>query len=201
MTTSTVFYVADPMCSWCWGFREVLRQILEHLAQSIEVRYVMGGLAPDSDEPMSDETREYIQGAWRQVSARTGAQFNWDFWTACQPRRSTYPACRAVLAADAANGSGPAMFDHIQQAYYLEAHNPSDADTLVALAGELGIDREQFRNDLKSPQTESLLQEDFRLQRELGCRAFPSVVLENDGERQYLTAGYDDFERIRARLQ
>jgi len=201
MTTLTVFYVADPMCSWCWGFRDVLRKILEQLPQSVGVRYVMGGLAPDSDESMPDETREYIQGAWRQVSVRTGAQFNWDFWTTCQPRHSTYPACRAVLAAHAVNGSGPAMFDRIQQAYYLEARNPSDAETLVALAGELGIDREQFRNDLKSPQTENLLQKDFRLQRELGCQTFPSLVLENNGERQYLTAGYDDFERIRARLQ
>lgn len=179
----------------------MLRQILEQLPQSVGVRYVMGGLAPDSDAPMPDETREYIQGAWRQVSARTGAKFNWDFWTTCQPRRSTYPACRAVLAADAANDSGPAMFDRIQQAYYLEARNPSDTDTLIALADELGIDREQFRTDLKSPQTENLLQKDFRLQRELGCRAFPSLVLENNGERQYLTAGYDDFERIQARLQ
>ena len=93
------------------------------------------------------------------------------------------------------------MFDRIQQAYYLEARNPSDADTLIALADELGIDREQFRTDLKSPQTENLLQKDFRLQRELGCRAFPSLVLENNGERQYLTAGYDDFESIQARLQ
>ena len=95
---STLYYVADPMCSWCWGFAPVLEQVVGELPSGVDIQYVMGGLARDSDEPMSQEVRAYVQNAWREVSVTTGARFNWDFWDRCQPRRSTYPACRAALA-------------------------------------------------------------------------------------------------------
>ena len=98
--------------------------------------YVMGGLARDSDDPMPEETRAYVQMNWREVTKTTGAEFNWDFWRKCKPRRSTYPACRAVLAAGAQREDAvPEMFDAIQRAYYREARNPSDIDTLTAVAG------------------------------------------------------------------
>ena len=59
----------------------------------------MGGLAPDSNEPMTDEMREYIQMNWRKIEhSIPGTKFNYDFWSNCSPRRSTYTACRAVIA-------------------------------------------------------------------------------------------------------
>ena len=100
---NTLYYVLDPMCSWCWGFRPVFESLLVHLSKNlpdqINVQYVMGGLAPDSDQPMPEETCLYIQKQWSAVETTLGAKFNWDFWSECQPRRSTYPACRAVIAA------------------------------------------------------------------------------------------------------
>ena len=38
----------------------------------------------------------------RRIEGRIpGVRFNFDFWTHCTPKRSTYPACRAVIAARA----------------------------------------------------------------------------------------------------
>ena len=147
--SSILYYVADPMCSWCWGFKPVLDEVRTALPKGISLVYVMGGLAKDSDEPMPEETRQYVQMNWRQVTEEAGATFNWDFWTNCQPRRSTYPACRAVLAASAQQeNSVPEMFEAIQRAYYQEARNPSDNATLVALADEIGLDKRRFEYDL-----------------------------------------------------
>ena len=61
-------YVADPLCSWCYGFRPTLDRI-EALGP---VRYVMGGLAPDDDQPMDPAMRTYVQRAWDAVEARVG---------------------------------------------------------------------------------------------------------------------------------
>ena len=87
--SETLYYVADPMCSWCWGFQPVLGRVKAALPEEVTLRYVMGGLAKDTDEPMPEETRAYVQNAWREVSATTGARFNWDFWSRCKPRRSS----------------------------------------------------------------------------------------------------------------
>ena len=43
-----LYYVADPMCSWCWGFHPVLEKVKEVLPDGISPVYVMGGLARDS---------------------------------------------------------------------------------------------------------------------------------------------------------
>ena len=185
------------MCSWCWGFREARDEILEALPAEMKVEYVMGGLARDSDEPMSEETQSYVQDAWHSVSAETGAEFNWDFWTRCKPRRSTYPACRAVIAA---GEKGPEMFDRIQQAYYLEASNPADIDVLCSLAVELGLDGDRFLADLASPEVEAMLQEGFSTRRRIGASSFPSLVLEAGGEIRFLCEGYAPAQDVLAKL-
>lgn len=194
---AVLYYIADPMCSWCWGFHPVLQKVKSVLPSDVRLRYVMGGLAKDTDEPMPDEVRAYVQNAWRAVAARTGAAFNYDFWTRCQPRRATYPACRGVLCAAAQQeDAGPPYFEAVQRAYYQQARNPSDLDTLTALAGELGLDTARFAADLVSPQADERLHADFALRRRLGIRQFPSLVLEQVERPVPITVGYDDAEVV-----
>ena len=169
------------MCSWCWGFRSVFQQLITGLPPAIEIQYVMGGLAPDSDDPMPPETCEYVQSQWRLVEAQTSATFNWDFWEQCQPRRSTYPACRAVIATGLQGKEKiPEMIHAIQNAYYQQARNPSDQQTLIELADEIQIDNEQFMRDLKSTTVDELLQADFQLRTTLNVTGFPSLRLQQD---------------------
>ena len=164
------------MCSWCWGFRRAWDKLQDALPNTIRVVNVLGGLAPDSDQPMPLEQQKAIAGYWAAVSERTGAEFNFAFWQDCKPRRSTSPACRAVLAAGKQNAE-QAMIDAIQHAYYLRAMNPSDNSTLIALALELGLDGPLFSDDLVSGDTEDELQKQFLLRRKLGVRSFPSLLL------------------------
>ena len=178
---SVLYHVHDPMCSWCWGYRQTWNSLCDALPEEVQVVNVLGGLAADSDQPMPQEQRETIAGYWRAVTAKTGAEFNFDFWAKCTPRRSTYPACRAVLAA-ASQSAEQAMIDAIQHAYYLRAMNPSDDSTLIELAGELELDQDRFAADLRSPETQQALEREFSLRRKLGVRAFPSLVLKQ-GEK------------------
>ncbi|MDE2890124.1 MAG: DsbA family protein [Gemmatimonadota bacterium] len=199
-----LYYVADPMCSWCWGFRPVLQAIVSALPGSVPVVYVMGGLAKDSDDPMPEETRAYVQQNWRDVTTTTGAEFNWDFWRKCKPRRSTYPACRAVLAARTQREDAVAeMFDAIQRAYYREARNPSDIETLTAVAGSLSppLDVERFERDIRSPEIEAELQAGFNLRRSMGVREFPSVVVKRGDSQTDIVRGWANAETAMSRLK
>ena len=187
------------MCSWCWGFASALEEAKEILPETVVLRYVMGGLAPDSDEPMEAGVRSYVQSAWREVAATTGARFNWKFWDICQPRRSTYPACRAALTAGL-QGALPEMFAALQRAYYAEARNPSDSETHLALAGELGLDLARFGTDLVSSRVEEMLQRDFALRRSLGVREFPSLIFEAGERRHDIVRGWASAEGVHERL-
>ena len=107
------------MCSWCWGFRPTWAEIKANLPDEVEVKYLLGGLAPDSKEPMPESMQSDIAGYWRRIQQHIpGTKFNFDFWDKCEPKRSTYPACRAVIAARKQNSEIELdMIDKIQNAF------------------------------------------------------------------------------------
>jgi len=194
----TLLYFHDPMCSWCWAFRPVWSTVRRRLPAAVEIRQVLGGLAPDSAVPMPVEMRRKIQAIWRTIERTApGVRFNFDFWNRCIPRRSTYPACRAVIAARRQNaGFEDAMINAIQQAYYLYARNPSDDSTLIELAGEIGLDAERFEADLRHPDTEAMLLEEIHWARDLGVRSFPTLLLYHERSYSEMPVDYRDANRI-----
>lgn len=197
-----LMYVMDPMCSWCWAFRPVFQQIVASLPPETPIQYIMGGLAPDSNAPMTPVMRQRIEHTWKLIEQRTGAEFNFDFWRYCQPRRSTYPACRAVIAAGLQDPACiPIMIEVIQRAYYLEARNPSDDATLIALAAQSGLDPERFVYDLASEEVAERLQADLRLTRYLGVEGFPTLLFEHADQVYWLATGYTKANVIQQRLQ
>ena len=194
----TLYYVYDPMCSWCWGFNKTWEQVKNSLPNSINVQYILGGLAPDSNEPMPSEMREYIQMNWRKIQQKIpGTEFNYTFWGNCRPKRSTYPACRAVIAVKNQNSDlEQTMVKLIQQAYYLEAKNPSEDDVLISLAKTLDLDIKQFTQDLNSESTQQLLSDDIALMQSLGVSSFPSLVLQTTNGIKSITIDYNNPKLI-----
>jgi putative protein-disulfide isomerase len=193
-----LYYVHDPMCSWCWGFHKTRERLLEKLPSSIEVVRLLGGLAPDSAEPMPDAMREYLQQTWRRIEQRIpGTSFNFDFWQVCEPRRSTWPACRAVIAARRQGAKYDEVMTYaIQEAYYRRAMNPADEDILVMLAGETGLDQAHFQRELRESAVQEQLQAEMQRGRAMGATSFPSLVLELGGDVWPVAVNYTDEEEM-----
>ncbi len=189
----TLYYYHDPMCSWCWGYRPTAQALFSSLPKIISLKNVLGGLAPDSDEPMPAELRSTISGHWKRIHEMFGTEFNFDFWTDCKPRRSTYPACRAVIAATNQDREEDMIFA-IQRAYYLRAMNPSDLETLEALADELDLNRALFQSDLRSAETELEFQRQITLARNSPIRGFPALALEDSGQFRSVCLDYKSHE-------
>lgn len=178
-TSPVLYYIHDPMCSWCWGFRPVWTLVQSALHGIVNIQYVLGGLAPDTDQPMPGSMQQSIRSGWQRIQREVpGTEFNYDFWTLCKPRRSTYPACRAVIASRMQQPqSEKKMILAIQQAYYLQARNPSDIDVLIKLAGESGLDTGTFCRDIQSNACGAYLQTEIQLARDLCASSFPALVL------------------------
>lgn len=201
-----LYYVHDPMCSWCWGFSHTLNELLDNLPKEIIVHRLLGGLAVDSDTPMPDAMQQQIKNNWLRIEDTIpGVKFNFDFWEQCSPRRSTYPACRAVIAArKQGEDKDKKMTQAIQRAYYQQARNPSDNVTLLELANELDLVLPEFEKDLLSEETDEKLQEEIDLSRELFAESFPNLVLESEGEIFSIPIDYNNsqtmLEAINSRL-
>lgn len=176
-----LYYIHDPMCSWCWGFRPTWDAIQVGLPEGVVVEYVAAGLAPDSAEPMPADMCTTIEGYWREIEGKLGTQFNFDFWRLNTPRRSTFMSCRGAIAAKLQNQES-AMVDAIQRAYYLNAMNPSDKMLLVGLAQQLAIehndfDANQFEQDLLSVAVDEEFQRQRKFAQQISDQGYPSLVL------------------------
>lgn len=178
---ATLYYIHDPMCSWCWGFRPSWDALKRALSPDVAVVNITGGLARDCDSPMSLDMQQTIEGYWHSVQGRLGTEFNFDFWRLNQPRRSTYMSCRASIAAGY-QSEQELMIDAVQRAYYLRALNPSDVSVLIQLAAELGLDHSRFERDLLSAETQAEFERQMKLARSLPIDGFPSLVLSMDDQ-------------------
>jgi len=199
---SILYYIHDPMCSWCWGFRPVFKQVEQALSGKIEIQYILGGLAPDTDQVMPERLQQTIQQTWKKIQRDIpGTEFNFDFWSLCSPRRSTYPACRAIIACRMQQPAlASKMLLFIQQAYYLQAKNPSDLHVLISLASQLGMDAQQFSDDIQSKVCQDALQKEIEFCREIDIQSFPSLVLKQGKSYTSLDIDYNNSKKVLAQI-
>ena len=195
---TTLYYIHDPMCSWCYAFVSGLTALQKELPDFISIKKIAGGLAPDTTNPMSVELQQKIQETWRRIEQTVpNIQFNYEFWIINTPVRSTYPACRAVLAARQQGADfEDKMIGAIQTAYYQMAKNPSLQSTLLECALDVGLDADRFTNDLTSDEIEEELQNEIRIARKLGVITYPSLLLEHNGRLFPVDVDYIDHETM-----
>ncbi len=197
-----LLYVLDPMCGWCYGFQPELETFLRKYP-SADVDWIMGGLAPDSDQPMDESLRQTISSYWYQIEEKTQVAFNHDFWKLNTPYRSTYPACRAVIAAESLRAkSAHQMVKAIQSAYYLEAKNPALEDTLIACACAIDLDKKLFSEMLESEEIEERFQQHLSITYQLKVSGFPALFYVNDRSEAYpLALGYSPADTLEKQLK
>ena len=122
-----LIYVADPMCSWCWGFAPSIEAIADHHSD-LPIRVVMGGLRPGAAaEPLNEGMRSYLTRAWTSVSERSGQPFDHSFLDRDTWIYDTEQAAIAVVAMRRVDESQTLSFlTRLQRAFYAEAFDVTD---------------------------------------------------------------------------
>ncbi|MCG5104772.1 DsbA family oxidoreductase [Oceanobacillus alkalisoli] len=88
---------------------------------------------------------------------------------------NTFDAHRLFQYAER-KGKGAAMTERLLHAYFTESELLSDMDTLVQLAGEVGMDREEVRQVLKTEKYTQKVKEDIAVAGEIGVQGVPFFV-------------------------
>ena len=200
-TEPRLLYVADPMCSWCWGFAPVLEGLVERTGLSVEV--VVGGLRPGpAAQPLDDTLRRYLRGAWSRVAAQTGQPFDprgleregWVY--------DTLTPSIAVVAARAVDSTWarPAL-TRLQEAFYADAIDITDRSAYPDVFTSLSLASDRFLESFTSPSSEAAAWEDFRRAREMGADGFPSVYLTDGATTQRVTRGYLPLDGVERALE
>jgi putative protein-disulfide isomerase len=201
--------VADPMCSWCYGFGKEVTALREAI-QGLELEVVVGGLRPGETAVMPRQQRVARLEHWSRVEAASGLPFNREAFLANDHLvYDTEPACRAVVTA---RRLAPAIdqlevLRGIQRAFYVDGRDITQGEVLAEVAsavmGALGFATTpgDFLAAWQSAEAVTATQEDFLQARRWGISSFPSLLLE-DGDRLYSVApGYIDAQQLISRVR
>jgi putative protein-disulfide isomerase len=188
-----LLYVADPMCSWCYGFSPVITAVADHFGQrGVPVKVLMGGLRLGNTKPMRADYRDYIRSAWTRVAAATGQPFDHAFFERESFTYDTEPACRAVVAMRAlAPDQTLAYLSAVSRAFYAANRDTTALAVLAAIAAEHGQDRDQFEGALATDDVKHATLGDFVTASEAGIRGFPTLLVSRGtGPYALVTNGY-----------
>jgi putative protein-disulfide isomerase len=201
--------IADPMCSWCYGFGKEVTELRQAVPE-LELEVVVGGLRPGETAVMPKNQRVARLEHWNRVEAASGLPFNREAFLANDNLvYDTEPACRAVVTARrlAPAVDQLAVLRTIQRAFYVDGRDITKGEVLAdvaagALSG-LGFATtpEEFLKAWQSADAMAETRDDFLQARRWGVSSFPSLLLE-DGEKLYNVApGYIDAAQLVSRVR
>lgn len=199
-----LLYVADPMCSWCYGFSPVIAGIADHFEDRLPVQLMMGGLRPGTTKVWSAEDKATTSGYWRRVEQASGQRFDYDAFLKREGwSYDTEPACRAVVTMRLLNPRvALAFMARVQRAFYAEGRDTTQGAVLADVAAEAGVDREMFFAELLSEEAKRETERDFQAAKRAGITGFPTL-LAGDGTGHYLvvTNGYRQLDGLPQALE
>ena len=195
--SARLLYVMDPMCSWCWGFSPIAEALVEQAqAKGVELHLVVGGLRTGGAS-LEPAKRRYILEHWQAVNEATGQPFTFE---GALPEGFVYdtePACRALVAARSlAPDCAWKLVKLIQQAFYVQGRDVTQASVLVELAETAGVPRIEFAAAFDSTEQQAATAADIAWVQDLGIAGFPTLLAEHNGQLALLTNGYQPLEPL-----
>jgi putative protein-disulfide isomerase len=199
MVTTTLHYVHDPLCGWCYAAAPLLR-----VARGLLPVEAHGGgmMAGSARQQVTPQLRAYIVPADQRITQMTGQPFGAAWHDGLLADASTVldsgPPTTAMLAAaqlgtaEARVGRDLDLLARMQQAQYVEGRRLADPAVLRALAADIGLDSAAFAQAyeaLAGAATDAHINESRRLLARLGGRGFPTFALERDGQWAVVDTG------------
>lgn len=183
MNTPILWYFADPMCSWCWGFSPTFKAVLDLYHDRMKIALVLGGLRPGETVPMTTAGRDDILHHWRQVQTLTGQPFRFENALPDGFVYDTEPASRAVVVVSSIDpGLVFPMFQSIQSTFYAQARDVTQTVVLADLAAKLGVDTAVFLHAFDSDTARTRTQTHFHHARQAGVRGFPTLIVQQGAQ-------------------
>lgn len=200
MSVPGLLYIADPLCSWCYGFGpELAKLAARHPGARVDL--LMGGLRPYNREPMSAAFREMLREHWNHVAQASGLPFSRTAIDRPGFVYDTEPACRAVVAARTIDSTRAlAYLKAVQAAFYRDGRDATDDAVLADIAAENGYERRAFAAAIESGPMREATRDDFARSQSMGVGGFPTLALVRRGGLYLVTSGYATEDVLEYRI-
>jgi putative protein-disulfide isomerase len=195
MNTTTLHYIYDPLCGWCYGAAPLVKAAREVL----NVRPHGGGMMTGPRrQPVTPQLLDFVKPHDAKIAQLSGQRFGKsyldDLLRDTNAVFDSEPPTAAMLAAEAIAGRGLDMLAQLQIAHYVEGRRIAERAVLIDVAVALGLDPESFGEALNQQSGEAVqahFHETRMLMAQVGAQGFPTFVLETREGMQIVDfAGY-----------
>ncbi|MDY0132956.1 MAG: DsbA family protein [Desulforegulaceae bacterium] len=199
-----IFYVGDPVCSWCYAFTDIFEEIKKEFSKDLSFSYLMGGLVFEREIVLDRALKRLLKKNWKEVETKTGkhikASVNIE-----EARETPYisdPGCIGFQAIKLQDEElAYKFYKNMHIAFYEKLENIFEFETLLKLAVEIGIDKNYFSSKFNDPVTKELAVKDIEKAKELGVRAFPSLVLQDESGTKVLNQGFRKYSLLKVQIE
>lgn len=202
---TTVLYVFDPLCGWCYGFSPVMVKLYENYKENIEFVVISGGMVVGDRIGPLGEKAAYIKEAYKVVEQKMGVKFGDEYvnkvledGTAIQ---TSIPASKLLVAFNSLTEDQGILFAHeLQNAMYVYGVHSDDMEGLLEKCDTFGVDKAELFALANSEQVEEAMEYDFEQSSRFGVTGFPTVFVIKDNEINVIARGADSYENVSGRL-
>lgn len=204
-----LIYIGDPMCSWCWGSSNVVKEARAFaLEKGIQFSAIVGGLRPGGGDEWNDAMKRFLRKEWANIQQATKQPFSFKILDREQFNYDTEPSCRAVVVArDLWQGQDDndqkllEFFSAIQYKFYVGGEDPTSLDFYKSICLEHHIDFDKFSALFESDEAKNKTHEEFLLNRSWNIRGFPSFALRVGNQVTPIGSGYMQIETINQAIE
>ncbi|BBG83949.1 DsbA family protein [Aeromonas hydrophila] len=180
MNETTLHYVYDPLCGWCYGAAPLLKAAASIPELRIELH--AGGLwLGGRRQAMGQALRDYVRPHDERIQALTGQPFGERYFNELLLRDGllldSEQPIRAILAVTALGGNGLSLLHRIQQSHYRDGIWIGSLEHLTCLAAEQNIGADDFVKAYQQADLASHLADSQRWMRRLGGQGYPTLGL------------------------
>ena len=195
MNTTTLHYIYDPLCGWCYGVAPLVKAAREVL----NVRPHGGGMMTGPRrQPVTPQLLDFVKPHDARIAQLSGQRFSKSYLDGLLRDTNAVfdsePPTAAMQAAEAIAGRGLDMLAQLQIAHYVEGRRIAERAVLIDVAVALGLDPASFVEALNQQSGETVqahFHETRMFMAQVGAQGFPTFVLETRQGMQIVDfAGY-----------
>lgn len=206
MSKPTITYYYDSLCGWCYGFKNVMKQIQEKYNDKVNFEVISGGLFIGERVGFINDIAPYIKGAYQTVEDRTEVLFGEGFLKKGLEENSMYlnslpPSIALSIIKEDYPEKAMQYAALLLDGFYKDGNSASDMNIYNDYLAKVDIKDDNFLNKLADEKYIQLTINDIQTAHEKSVNGFPSLVLTQNDTSITLANGYVDFEELDTKIE
>ncbi|MBM7659742.1 putative DsbA family dithiol-disulfide isomerase [Bacillus mesophilus] len=195
-----IYVFIDPLCPECWALEPILKKLQIEYGKHFSIRHVLSGRLASLNLRKATLNGS-IANVWERTASRSGMSCDGDIWFE-NPISTPFTASIAIKAAELQGRRvGLKFLRKLQELLFLQKQNISDEDVLVECAREVGLEMDEFVQDLHSESAAKAFQCDLQITSDMEVDQIPTLVffnenIEEEGMKVTGLYSYDVYVRI-----